>query len=52
MPGKENGENGQSFSDVLGEVMSNDNYLVGAEPEGSGWDFSDWPGYDFRDFGG
>ena len=52
MTGKENGENGQLFSDVLGEVMSNGNYLVGAEPEGSDWDFSDWSGYDFRDFGG
>ena len=52
MTGKENGENGQLFSDVLGEVMSNDNYLVGAEPEESDWDFSDWSGYDFRDFGG
>lgn len=52
MAGKEGLENGSSFSDVLGEVMSNKNYLVGTEPEGSGWDFSDWPGFDFRDFGG
>lgn len=52
MAGKEGKENGPPFSDILGEVMSNKDYLVGAEPEESGWDFSDWPGFDFRDFGG
>jgi hypothetical protein len=52
MAGKEGDESTLSFSDVLGEVMSNKDFLVGAEPEGSGWDFSDWPGYDFRQFGG
>lgn len=38
------------FIDVLNNVMSDPNYLAGAEPEGSGWDFHDWPGYDFRQF--
>lgn len=49
---KEGLENGPSFSDILGEVMSNKDYLVGTEPEGSGWNFSDWSGFDFIDFGG
>ncbi|OGM15359.1 hypothetical protein A2985_03675 [Candidatus Woesebacteria bacterium RIFCSPLOWO2_01_FULL_43_11] len=52
MAGKEEEETTLSFSDILGEIMSNKDYLTGAEPEGSDWDFSDWPGYDFRQFGG
>jgi len=53
MTGKEDGkESSRSFSDILGEVMSNKDYLAGSEPQESGWDFSDWPGYDFRQFGG
>lgn len=41
-----------NFSDVLHNVMSDSNFLVGSEPEGSNWDFSDWPGNNFREFGG
>jgi len=45
-------EHSPSFSDVLQEVVSNKDYLVGSEPEGSGWDFSDWLSLDFKDFKG
>jgi hypothetical protein len=40
------------FIEVLNNVMSDPDYLAGTEPEGSGWDFHDWPGNDFRKFKG
>jgi len=42
----------QLFLEVLQNVLTDPNYLVGTEPGGSGWDFSDWLGYDFKKFGG
>ena len=41
-----------SFSDVLNRVIDNKDYLKGTEPAGRDWDFSDWPGFNFREFGG
>jgi hypothetical protein len=42
----------ESFSAVLSLVLTDPDYLKGAEPEGSNWDFSNWPGFDFRDQNG
>jgi len=41
-----------SFSEVLELVMSDSDYLSGIEPDGSGWDMGNWPGFDFREFQG
>ena len=50
---KENEEGGKSvqFSDILLGVVTDLDYLKGTEPSGSGKDFSNWPGFDFTEFG-
>ena len=36
-----------SLSSILHNVLDNPNYLVGMEPQGSDWDFSEWEKMDF-----
>ena len=45
-------KNDPSVTNTLSNVMSDKDYLRGSEPEGSGWDFGNWPGFDFREFRG